>query len=240
MPDKLKYTKTKEDISREAVDLRDNQTIKFMKHQEAFKFNVGDIVVMQYTYGDGKWNSRTNGANKVPVKYMYVFENEIGIGYIKQLKADGSGFTTLTTCVADLDPNSTRLILDPDFVDHLLLSDAGEEFDYSKMHTDRASFRKAAIEKNKKLLVDLSTPELRLSWFKSLKVGDAMWISNYSWDDVVERPGMITDLLLKKNPADDSVVLVKIKGYDREYKLGHLLGFKVLKSKPWPLKDDSI
>src|ERR1035437_2383731 len=128
---KLTYIKTKQDSDREARDSILNQTVKFIKHQEAFKFNIGDIVIMQYRNTDGSWRTKaTSNATDAPTKFMYVFENEVGIGYIKQLRAGGKGFTTLTTCVADIDPQSTRIILDPDLVDHMLLSDQGEEFDY--------------------------------------------------------------------------------------------------------------
>src|ERR1039458_9087343 len=144
MTTKIKYVKTKEDSAREKGDLINNQTVKFIKCQEAFKFNIGDIVIMQYHWGENNWRTKTSsGAIGAPTKFMYVFENEIGIGYIKQLRANGKGFATLTTCVADLDPNLVRLVLDPDLVDHMLLSDKGEEFDYAKCHAERAAFRRS-------------------------------------------------------------------------------------------------
>ena len=261
---KLEYTKTPYDIKREAKDLIENQTVRFIKHQEAFKFNIGDILVMQCKYG-GQWVTRVSyGATGVPVKFMYVFENEIGIGYIKQLRVNGKGFTTLTTCVADINPEEVRLILDPELVDHMLLSDKGEEFDYSKMHADRMAFRKEAIEKNKKLLLDLSTPELRVKWFYSLKKGDAVWIGR-DWDSIVSDPQVVSQVqdlpfasvmghdidsirgtreaaLIKSMGSIYRYVTVKGKnGWDRQYQIMDIPSLKVLVSKPWSLKEsDSI
>jgi len=256
---KLEYIKTAEDIKREKRDLRDNQTVKFVKFQEAFKFNVGDIVIMQYKWSDGSWKTKkTFGATEVPVKFMYVFENEVGIGYIKQLKVNGTGFTTLTTCVADIDPTTTRLILDPDLVDHLLLSDGDEEFDYSRAHSERMAFRKEAVEKNKKLLLDLSTPEARVKWFYSLKKGDVIW-AGLDWDSIVNDPQevvdikdfniqQISDAAIKTIKGTQEARLIQVyrhvilkgkSGWHREYNIMDVPTLKVLRSKPWPLKESN-
>ena len=260
MSDKLKYVRTPEDISKENRDSRDNQTVRFLKYQEAFRFNIGDIVIMQYNYNGHQWNTKTtSGGTDAPVKYMYVFENEVGIGYIKQLRANGKGFTTITICVADLNPLNVRLILDPELVDHLLLGDANEEFDYSRIHAQRTAFRKEATEKNKKLLKDLSTPELRVEWFYSLKKGDKVWMG-YDWNSVVNNMQEVTEIFevprkewshIEKNPIAGTVEGQLIKsyrhvtfkgknGWERRYAIMDVSTLKVMNSKPWSLKDDSL
>jgi hypothetical protein len=190
---KLEYVKTAKDANTENNDLVNNQTVKFIKHQEHFKFNVGDILIMQRKgYGDTEWVSeRTSHITDTPTKYMYVFENELGIGYIKQLKADGSGFTTLLTCVAEIDPNRQRLVLDPSFVDHLILSDKEDAFDYNLERRNKASFRRRAINKNKKLILDLSDTLFRVTWFHGLKKGDKIYMG-YDWEDITAGPTEIT------------------------------------------------
>jgi hypothetical protein len=265
MADQLKYEKTDDDISREARDLLHNPAVRFIKHQESFRFNIGDILVMQYKYGDEEWLTKRAGPTETPVKYMYVFENEVGVGYIKKLRSNGKGFTTMTTCLADLDPTTTRLILDPEYVDHILLS-SGEEYDYSRMHAEKSSFRKAAIEKNKKLLVDMSTPQARVDYFYSLKVGDIVWMGT-CWDDIVNDVRTVVDIqdipiseLAKAKLGYNSpnvetvkasaegrliknyriVVLKTQEGWDRNYSILELHGYKFLKSKPWPLKDEGV
>jgi hypothetical protein len=255
---KLKYIKTDDDIEREERDLHLNQTVRFVKYQEAFKFNIGDIVIMQYKCAGGWRTKTTTGTTDVPVKFMYVFENEVGIGYIKQLRVNGGGFTTLMTCVADINPEDTRLILDPELVDHLLLSDKGEEFDYSIAHAQKMAFRKEAVEKNKKLLLDLSTPEARVKWFYSLKKGDIVWAGR-DWDSIINDPQEVTDIrdcdLLQISNTNSFVGTqeaklikqyrtIKLKGkdgWDREYNIMDVPGWKVVRSKPYSLKEsDSI
>src|SRR5206468_3542273 len=90
------------------------------------------LIRQQYRYGPH--NSRqwvtdcVSAHSKAPKKFVYVYENELGIGYVKQLKADGSGFTSYMCCMANIDPAYTRFTIDPEYADHLLLSDGEQEF----------------------------------------------------------------------------------------------------------------
>jgi hypothetical protein len=262
---KLKYEKTKEDKDKEKFDLENDPILKFIKHQESFKFNIGDILVMyvnrSYDEDKPEWDIKTTSSTtNAPVKYIYAFENELGIGYIKQLKADGSGLTKTLTCVTDLDPANERLDLDPDFADHVLLSNGEEEFEYNRLHKAAIKYRKDAINKNKKLLLDLPTAKDRVDWFLSLKKGDKIWMG-YSWYDLVEKQWEITKIAnTPKNKITDNYVLRRLKDHE-EFKLmdsyrqitaqtriddHHYTSefdvlitkeWKITTSKPWPLKE---
>src|ERR1035437_5962556 len=177
----LKYDKTQSDKNREGSDLRYNVIMKFLKQQENFKFNIGDILIKQTRYGDDTWKTETTSL-EAPKKYMYVFENELGIGYIKQLRVDGSGFTTLLQCTANFDYDYVRLTLDPDFVDHMIIGE--EEFQYNQEYVNKKNFRKDAIAKNRKLLIGTQSFKKRLAWFHGLKIGDKFWYGD-NFDELV-------------------------------------------------------
>ena len=79
---KLEYVKTSKDANTEKNDLAGNQVVKFIKNQEAFKFNIGDILIMQnrvWRTDKEEWVTKsTSYTTSTPTKYMYVFENEVG------------------------------------------------------------------------------------------------------------------------------------------------------------------
>ena len=92
----MKYEKTQEDIRREQDDLRSSPIMRFLRNRDAFKFKVGDVLIKQTANrwldsDDSKWKTDTHIVG-TPKKYLYAFENELGIGYIRQFKTDGSGF----------------------------------------------------------------------------------------------------------------------------------------------------
>ena len=104
---------------------------------------------------------------------MYAFENSFGIGYLKQLKVDGSGFTNALIFTANFDPETVRFMLDPDYVDHLLVGEG--EFQYNKEYLDKKTYKADAIEKNKAILLRTGNYKVRSRWMKSLKPGDVFW-----------------------------------------------------------------
>jgi hypothetical protein len=195
---KLQYDKTADDLKKEKGDLENIPTLRYLRHQDSYKFNIGDVLIKQVSYGGygttpEEWRTERSSSTGAPTKFMYVFENELGVGYIKQLKIDGSGFTNTLHCVASLDPLCTRLSLDPEYVDHMLLGDGGD-FQYNREYVDKKSFRQEAITRNKKLLVNVTSAKKRLEWVHQLKVGDTFWAA-YRWDTVTTtEPYTITSI----------------------------------------------
>lgn len=177
------YEKNQHDTSREERDLKTNPIMRWLQNQGAFRFNVDDILIKKtrnYNYNPHsrersvEWNTEViTKASGAPKKYVYAFENKLGIGYVRQLKADGSGYCGTLICVASFDPENTRFELDPDFVDHTLIGDGN--FNYNNEYLAKKKFRQEAKEANKKLLIKTTSKELLADWFLKLKVGDVFW-----------------------------------------------------------------
>lgn len=257
----IKYEKTHADATREKDDLRRSPIMRFMKHQDWFKFNIGDVLIKQTKRWhsasveptEDMWKTDTLVGNGAPRKYVYVFENELGIGYLKQLRVDGSGFTSQLICTVNFDPENTRFQLDPDYVDHMLVGEDG--FQYNKEYLDKKTFRNEAIKENTKHLVNTRTAHKLVTWFHGLKVGDTFWFGD-TWDDmgkdkytVKEVNDMPTSML--PSHVGNKLGLSLLPTYrnikvDRErdgyistvvFTADHFHWRKVSMTKPMPLKD---
>lgn len=185
----MKYEMTKEDKQRIESDLQHNTVIRFLRQQENNKFNIGDILVKEtrvHEYKipveDQKWAVHKTPIG-APVKYMYVHENEYSVGYVKQLRADGTGFTSSTTCLANIDLDSTRFVLDPEYADHLMLN-PDEKFEYNNIHASRKQFREEAMAKNRKQCVSIGSAKKAEDFLKTLKIGDELWMGG-SFEDLI-------------------------------------------------------
>ena len=187
-----KYEKTKEDDIREKSDLESNPIMRWLQNQDAFKFNVGDILIKKTLRRS--WNPQSHNHTETwdtevitkntgaPRKYVYAFENKLGIGYIRQLKVDGSGYTSQLICVANFDPVTTRFELDPDFVDHTLVGEG--DFQYNTEYLNKKKFRAEAMEKNKAIMVKTSSDKQLIKWYTGLKPGDEFWFGG-TFDEFV-------------------------------------------------------
>lgn len=178
------YTKSKEDQQREDHDLKNNPLMRWLNNRDAFQFKVGDILIKKtfssswnpqtHNWTDSEWVTEVvNKNNPAPKKYIYAFENSLGIGYLKPLKANGTGGTEQLICVINLDPQYVKFELDPDYVDHTLIGDG--DFNYNEEYQEKKKFRREAMEKNKKLLVKTSSDKSLIDWYNNLKVGDEFW-----------------------------------------------------------------
>ena len=232
---KLKYEKTASDSAREKSDLERSPIMRFLKHQEYYKFNIGDILVKQrrFTHLDA-WKADVIPGVNSPKKFMYVFENELGIGYLKQLRVDGSGFTSDIICTANFDPDTVKFTLDPDFVDHMLIG--GEEFEYNSEYLNKKAFREEAIKKNTKLLV-----KTRNKWISSLKEGDVFW-AGWSFDNLCDQKYKVKERISDESPLK---VYVEILEYSPDRYVGNTQFFdeglftnmKVSMQQPFPMED---
>lgn len=194
----MKLTKSKNDEKKEAKDLTDDPTLVFLANINSYKFNVGDVLIKKILQWDDE------GENKVlsvevdkigaPIKYVYAFENKIGVGYIKKLKNDGKGPSKSNPmCITKVVQADQHLFLDPDYVEHLLLS-ADEEFKYNARYERLQAFREEAIKKNAAIAVEVyqkptnadeaydeNNPEptkaFKAFW-KALKIGDVIYASD--------------------------------------------------------------
>ncbi len=227
----LKYVKTHEDKGREKDDLRRSPIMRYLKNRDLFKFKVGDVLIKQNRWSmSGEWKVAKTSVG-APKKYMYVFENELGIGYIKQLKVDGSGFTSTLECTANLDPETTQLILDPEFVDHMLIGD--DEFQYNKEHLAKKNFRQEAIAKNRKLLVRTRAAKKLTAWLHALKPGDKFWMGS-TWDELGKNCWEVLSV-------NERVIELRVKncksGYTDVLTHNAIKWNKISMVEPYPLTD---
>lgn len=190
----MKYDKTKQDIVKEKYDLENHPFMQWLKRKDEMRFNVGDVLIKKtfhyswnpqsHSYDDGQWmvdthSGRTGGT---PKKFVYAFENELGIGYVKQLKINGSGVTNTLICMADVPAATTKFELDPEYADHLLIGD--EEFQPGAVYKEQKKLRQEAIKANKKLMVNFKKdPKKFAEWFNNLKAGDSFWLA-YDYDNL--------------------------------------------------------
>lgn len=265
----LVYEKSVGDADREKQDFNENPIMKYLRYQDHFKFNVGDILIKQtrwYSHHSGtmgEWTSETTQLG-VPKKYMYVFENELGIGYLKQLCVDGKRFATALICTANFDAETTRFMLDESFVDHLLVG--GEDsFQHNKEYLEVKKFREDAIRKNKKLVICTNSAKGLFEWWEGLKVGDEFWYGE-SWDDLIGtkcKVKAIHDKPISQMPQYEvnrlpfnhakyihtwrTIEIVGIssvsyygtsKGQTCRQSIDHYIHRKVSTKEPFPLKDE--
>lgn len=185
------YVKTQEDQNREASDLKTNAVMRWLLNQDAFKFNPGDVLIKkQKRYG---YNPQTHSqtfdweievitkATGAPKKYVYCFENQLGIGYVRQLKAKGDGYSGTLICVANFDPENTRFELDPDFIDHQIIGEG--EFQYNQEYAHKRKYRDEAMAANRAIMIKTSNKAGLKDWWLGLKIGDEFWSAD-SFDDL--------------------------------------------------------
>src|SRR5690349_10099313 len=150
----MKYDVTQEDRDTMARDMKTDRTLKHIANLSFYKFSVGDVLVREEKYHDYKndkieWKVRTDN-NNIPYKYVYVFENELEVGYIRRLSVNGQKFVERPMCITGFDPLQTRFALDPEYADHMLLAVEGEEFDTKSRYAEAKKKREKIHRANKK------------------------------------------------------------------------------------------
>ena len=201
----MKYDMTPEDHQTIAHDLAHDRTLKHLRNLSFYKFTVGDVLVREEKWrksdgGDGwEWKVRMADAN-LPYKYVYVFENELGVGYIRRLSVNGRKFVERPLCVTEFDPDQTRFSLDPEYADHMLLSAEDEEFDTKTRYADAKKKREKIHRQNKKIAVPLPDEAAALAWMQTLKVGDQLWYG-YGISSIHKEPYFVHEINLNPPPA---------------------------------------
>lgn len=185
----MKYEKTAEDVQVEQSDMRSNRTLQHLRDINFYKFSVGDVLIREDKYGE-QWKVKM-AACGLPYKYVYAFENELGVGYIRRLSVNGKKFVEAPTCVVHFEPQNTRFVLDPAFANHILLAPEGEELDVKSEYSDIKKQREAMHRKNKKIALKLDTDADVLDFMKTLKPGDQFW-SGWSIRSIRKDPNIVS------------------------------------------------
>ena len=247
------------DIKKEERDLEALQVLRFLSHQDSFKFNVGDILIKKTVNWDENKPIFETDLDEVgaPIKYVYAFENNLGVGYIKALKKDGQGPSKSAVCLAKFDPRNTRFALDPHYADHLILGEG--EYKYNAQHEYMKTYRNEAMEKNKTLLINAMSDKDTLAWWRAIKVGDLIYCGAHYTDDYDPVNDVETfsvedintevweAMAISKNHG--KITLKLVRDADNTFDAGeewaisrrNLLEERIVaKCKPFPYKEDNL
>jgi hypothetical protein len=193
-----KFKLSPEDLKRINHANENNQINRYLREKANLNFKVGDILIKKKRKynrngGDHTWEPETvSDRSPTPKKYYYAFENELGVGYIKQIKSDGGSLCESLICLADVDYTWSKFEVDPDFVDHMLLVGEDEEFGAGDGFNEKRKERNKIHAKNRKIAVRI-TSELEAHGFLSaLKAGDEFWLGHDLYTATLEKHTVVT------------------------------------------------
>ena len=235
------YVKTKEDLEIEAFDMRTNKALKYIRDVGFYKFNLGDILVREDNHSKQGWK-RKEASNGVPYRYVYLFENDLGVGYIRRMSVTGKHLVDKPICVVEFDPDTTRFILDPGYADHLLFGESEDNFDLKSDYAEAKKKREAIYKANLKIKEDFSSDALFKSFMDNLKVGDTLWIS-YSTRTLYDEPIRVESINKDPNTGEYSFITYtterqRINGWTPSWeKCENLRDKSVFAQKPFFFKD---
>jgi hypothetical protein len=174
---------SKDDLKRIELDVKHNKIIEYLRLKDELSFNVGDVLICLRIYKSDtgssleSWRPVTiSHSSSIPKRYKVVYRNEQGVCWIKQLKADGSGFCEDISCLASIDLSHRKMVVDPDYADHIML-DQNNQFVFSEAYENEKSAKNKAKVHNKTISVNTEKLEDIEKFFSSKKSGDRFWYS---------------------------------------------------------------
>lgn len=158
--------------------LESNNVRRWFINRDKMKFEIGDIIVKHTRRwsrdtGTDVWTiENINSDNKMAQRYVYVFEDEYGIGYMKQLRVANGSLGKELFCMTDFDFDYTRFEVDPEYAEHVLLD---AEFDIKKIHKQSLAARKIIIKMNRKIGRRPNTIKEFNDVADKMSVGNTFW-----------------------------------------------------------------
>ncbi len=154
-----------------------NQVRKWLAVRDTLKFEIGDVLIKLFRrYGDGDkitWVPENIASDtKMPQRYVYIFEDEEGIGYFKKLLLSNGTLGKELFSITDFDFDSTRFEVDPEYAEHTLLD---AEFDIKELRKKALEGRKIATKMNRKMGKKLTTLKDMNDFLEGLNVGDTFY-----------------------------------------------------------------
>ena len=173
----MKIEPTKDDLRR-ITHIGVNSTYgRWLKWKDTLNFNVGDILIKEVNsgWGEEKWQvEKASQKSSFPAKYVYLFKDVNGMGYIKKLSIDGSGTIGSPMSLFDMNLDRVRFKVDADFQDAILLG-AEEGYDPAKSHLEKKKLRAEIREYNMKQVVRIkNVPEMETFLISNL--GNTVWL----------------------------------------------------------------
>jgi hypothetical protein len=220
--------------------------VKYLKEKENLSFNIGDILIKKIKkYGgphiQDHWVTETMSAqSKVPRKYIYVHENEFGVGYIKRLKADGSGTCGPCMCLADVEYSWIRYSVDPEYSDHILLGEV-DKYEYNERFKKEKELRQEIHKYNRSILVSTKSWPITNERVRLMKTGQHFWFndSGMGIQNIQEYEYEVMGLVAvgMNQPVYDVTVKFISTGNTTIINASELIGKALTFSKPKSLKD---
>ncbi len=171
----MKVQLTPAEQSQLDASVRDNQVRKWLAVRDTLKFEVGDVLLkMIPKWGeDGVWQPENiQSDTKMPQRYVYIFEDDQGIGYFKKLLLSDGSLGKELFRITDFDFERTRFQVDPEYAEHTLLD---AEFDIKELRKKALEGRKIATKMNRKMGKKFTTLKDMNEFFDQLNVGDTFY-----------------------------------------------------------------
>lgn len=174
---KVELTEQEQKQLKRAVD--NNPIRKFLLSREENSFEVGDILIKSLRRWKGsdqyEWQPESiSSENKMPQRYVFIFKDEFGIGYMKQLKVSTGKLGKEIYCLSDYDTDSTKFEVDPEYAEKIFLD---ADFDIKDIHKKSLEARKIVSKLNRKAGVKPKTLSQFNSFFDGMKAGDKFYLS---------------------------------------------------------------
>jgi hypothetical protein len=175
----MDYVKTAEDTKIELNDLKTDKIMKWLRDPNVFKFKVGDILIKESRWTqDRQWEVSKQQCG-LAIRYVYAFENELGIGYVRRIAIKGDKCVEHPVAVTSFDPDLVRFQLAPEVMEHLLLGDEGDEVDLKSDYKAVQDRRNLIKQTNKARRIKFKKIEDAIAQIESMKVGDTFWFATY-------------------------------------------------------------
>ena len=153
-----------------------NPVRRYLLNRDNLNFEIGDVLIKNNKGYQGVWKYETvSSGNQMAQRYVFIYKDEFGIGYVKQLRVSDGKLGDEIYCLADYDYESCRFEVDPEYAE-LIFLDA--DFDIKAVHRQSLEQRKLVVKANRKIGVKPKTLKECNEFFAKLKVGDKFWVSN--------------------------------------------------------------
>ena len=220
---------------------KNDPVIKWIRNKNAVSFQPGDILIKEEKAHDNTWSVvPISYKSKVAKKYVFMYEDEYGIGYVKQLKAESADYVHNIICLASIDHDRIRFQVDPEYATHMLINGDGA-YDHSVEYKLMKERREKVRQENLKLLVKPQQHGGHLDdIFQKMNVGDKFWAAE-DIGGTAREEFEVTDRKDHKASvfSGGQTVTLTVKserGAGRLIDITRFHGY-VFKSKPWKLED---
>jgi hypothetical protein len=234
------YVLTDEDKNIIAKDMETDKTLLFIANPKNFKFSIGDILNCEELRYDGKtgkdvWKRREAGIG-LPHRYKYVFENELGIGYVQRLSVNGGKLVEQPICVTKFDPRLTRFVVDQEYADHLLLAEPGETFDLKWDYKVKRKQREEMNKYNDSIKEKFTTQQEAAQLVSNLTPGTKFWMSTHGRKSPHHLEYEVAGILIDKFYPANTKLSYRVPAYGNSYmydiSVGQLMHHCVWLTKP--------